>query len=117
VIIAEAEKESEIIRGEGDADAVAIFASAVGRDLDFFTFYRSMQAYREALADDNTSFVLSPDSEFFRFFDSGTLPEVEQAGAPAPEDGDEQARAAVQPPAGPEATSAARPPASATALD
>ena len=79
VIIAEAEKEGEIIRGEGDADAVRIFADAVGRDVDFFTFYRSMQAYRDALADDNTSFVLSPDSEFFRYFDSPTLAPVEQA--------------------------------------
>jgi modulator of FtsH protease HflC len=119
VIIAEAEKEGEIIRGEGDADAVAIFADAVGRDVDFFTFYRSMQAYREALGDDNTSFVLSPDSEFFRFFDSGTLPEVEQADALAPgSDRDEQARAVVPPaPGEPEASSAAQPPANTTAID
>ena len=68
VIIAEAQREGQIARGEGDADAVRIFAEAVGRDIDFFTFYRSMQAYRDALADDNTSFVLSPDSEFFRYF-------------------------------------------------
>jgi membrane protease subunit HflC len=115
VIIAEADKEGEIIRGEGDADAVAIFAAAVGRDVEFFTFYRSMQAYREALADDNTSFVLSPDSEFFRFFDSATLPEVEQADAVAPgSDGDEQARAAIQSPPG---ASEAEPPATATAID
>jgi hypothetical protein len=83
VIIAEAQREGEIIRGEGDADAVRIFAEAVGRDVGFFTFYRSMQAYRDALADDNTSFVLSPDSEFFRYFDSPTLPSVEQASGPA----------------------------------
>lgn len=68
VIIAEAQKEAQIIRGEGDAEAVGIFAEAFGRDVDFFTFYRSMQAYRDALADENTSFVLSPSSEFFRFF-------------------------------------------------
>jgi modulator of FtsH protease HflC len=68
VIIAEAQKEGEIIRGQGDGDAVRIFADAFGKDVDFFTFYRSMQAYRAALSDDNTSFVLSPDSEFFRFF-------------------------------------------------
>ena len=68
VIIAEAEKEAQIIRGEGDGQAVRIFAEAFGRDVDFFTFYRSMQAYRDAFGDDNTSFVLSPDSEFFRFF-------------------------------------------------
>jgi modulator of FtsH protease HflC len=70
VIIAEAEKEGEIIRGEGDAEAIAIFADAFGKDVDFFSFYRSMQAYRDALGDTNTSFVLSPDSEFFRFFGS-----------------------------------------------
>ena len=70
VIIAEAEKESQIIRGEGDAQAVKIFADAFGQDVDFFTFYRSMQAYRNALGDDSTSVVLSPDSEFFRYFDS-----------------------------------------------
>jgi modulator of FtsH protease HflC len=68
VIIAEAEKEGQIIRGEGDAQAIRIFAEAFGQDVDFFTFYRSMQAYRDALGDDNTSFVLSPDSEFFRYF-------------------------------------------------
>ena len=69
VIIAEAEKEGEIIRGEGDAQAIRIFADAFGQDIDFFSFYRSMQAYRGALGDDSTSVVLSPDSEFFRFFD------------------------------------------------
>ncbi len=70
VIIAEADKEGEIIRGEGDAQAIKIFAEAFGRDVDFFTFYRSMQAYKTALGDDSTSVVLSPDSQFFRFFDS-----------------------------------------------
>jgi len=79
VIIAEAEKEGEIIRGEGDAQAVRIFADAFGQDIDFFSFYRSMQAYRSALGDDSTSVVLSPDSEFFRFF-SNPGPELETAG-------------------------------------
>ena len=57
------------MRGEGDAQAIRIFADAFGQDVEFFTFYRSMQAYRDALGDDSTSFVLSPDSEFFRYFD------------------------------------------------
>jgi membrane protease subunit HflC len=70
VIIAEAGKEGQIIRGQGDAQAVKIFADAFGQDVDFFTFYRSMEAYRNALGDNNTSVVLSPDSQFFRFFDS-----------------------------------------------
>src|SRR5690606_41841777 len=59
VIIAAAQREAQIIRGQGDADAVRIVAEAVGRDIDFFTFYRAVQAYREALADDKTSFVPS----------------------------------------------------------
>lgn len=73
VLIAEAQREAQIIRGEGDGEAVRIFAEAFGQDIDFFTFYRSMQAYRTALGDDNTSFVLSPDSEFFQFFGSSSL--------------------------------------------
>ena len=80
VIIAEAQKESQIIRGEGDALAIGIFADAFGRDIDFFSFYRSMQAYRDALGDANTSFVLSPDSEFFRYF--GGIEAAAGEGAP-----------------------------------
>ncbi|MGH6943892.1 MAG: protease modulator HflC [Geminicoccaceae bacterium] len=79
VIIAEAKKEGQIIRGQGDAKAIGIFADAFGRDVPFFTFYRSMQAYRDALGDDNTSFVLSPQSEFFKYFDRSELPPVQSA--------------------------------------
>ena len=68
VLLAEAERGAEILRGEGDAQAVKIFADAFGRDIEFYSFYRSMQAYREALGADQTSMVLSPDSEFFRYF-------------------------------------------------
>ena len=119
VIIAEAQKEGEITRGQGDADAVRIFADAVGRDIDFFTFYRSMQAYRNALADENTSFVLSPDSEFFRYFDGPSLPPVEQAGgsAPAAKDGDQARGAMAAPPADQKPGSGAKPPATAAAVD
>lgn len=79
VLIAEAQRQSEILRGEGDAEAVRIFADAYGADPRFFDFYRSLQAYREALGDGSTSFVLSPDTPFFRFFqdpagDPGSLP-------------------------------------------
>jgi len=70
VLIAEAERESQQIRGRGDAIAIATFAEAFGQDPAFFGFYRSMQAYRAALADEATSFVLAPDSAFFRFFHS-----------------------------------------------
>lgn len=70
VILAEANRQSEILRGEGDAEAVRIFADAFGRDSEFFAFYRSMQAYGQALGQEDTTMVLSPDSEFFRFFGS-----------------------------------------------
>ncbi|NQV22315.1 MAG: protease modulator HflC [Rhodospirillales bacterium] len=68
VLIADAQKQSEILRGEGDGKAVKIFADAFGKDSEFFAFYRSMQAYGLALGNDDTTLVLSPDSEFFRFF-------------------------------------------------
>ena len=68
VLIANAQKKSQIIRGDGDGQAIKIFADAFGRDIEFFTFYRSMEAYREALGSEDTTMVLSPDSEFFRYF-------------------------------------------------
>jgi membrane protease subunit HflC len=70
VLIAEAQKQTQIVRGEGDGNAVRIFAEAFGTDIDFFTFYRSMQAYRESLGGQDTTMVLSPDSDFFRYFGS-----------------------------------------------
>ncbi len=83
VLIAEAERESQQIRGRGDAIAIATFAEAFGQDPAFFGFYRSMQAYRNALADEATSFVLAPDSAFFRFFHSADDITMQVAGAPA----------------------------------
>ena len=68
IIIAEAKKTAQITRGEGDSEAVRIFADAFGRDIEFFSFYRSMEAYRNSLGSDDTTMVLSPDSEFFRYF-------------------------------------------------
>jgi membrane protease subunit HflC len=84
VIIAEAQKKAQIIRGQGDGEATRIFAEAFGQDINFFSFYRSMQAYRDSLADENTSFVLSPDGEFFRFFGSSApdLPQEARSIAP-----------------------------------
>ena len=70
VLVAEAQKQAQILRGEGDGNAVRIFAEAFGTDIEFFTFYRSMQAYREALGGEDTTMVLSPDSDFFRYFGS-----------------------------------------------
>jgi modulator of FtsH protease HflC len=72
VIIAEAQKQSQILRGQGEGDSVKIYADAFGKDKNFFAFYRSMQAYREALGGQNTTLVLSPDSDFFRFFGSSS---------------------------------------------
>ena len=68
VLTAEATRESEVLRGEGDAQKTEILAEAFGKDPDFFAFYRSMQAYQDALPGDNTTLVLSPNSEFFRYF-------------------------------------------------
>ena len=68
VILAEANKNSEIMKGEGDGLRNKIFADAFGRDPDFFAFYRAMQAYEKALIGGDTSLILSPDSEFFKFF-------------------------------------------------
>jgi len=68
ILLANAKREAEVVRGQGDAKAVKIFADAFGQDEEFFSFYRSMQAYSQALGSDDTSMVLSPDSEFFRYF-------------------------------------------------
>jgi membrane protease subunit HflC len=87
VLIAEAQRQAEVLRGQGDAEAVTIFAESFGRDPAFFDFYRSLQAYREALGDGATSFVLSPDSDFFRYFGkpmpASTVPGP-GTGAPGP---------------------------------
>ncbi len=68
VILAEAEKKSEIMKGEGDGQRNKIFADAFGKDAEFFAFYRAMQAYERALIGGETSLIMSPDSEFFKFF-------------------------------------------------
>ena len=72
VIKAEANKKSEEIRGEGDAQRNKIFAEAFGRDEDFFAFYRSMQAYEKGLSSSDTRLVISPDSDFFKYFNNPT---------------------------------------------
>ena len=74
-IVAAATRDGEIIRGTGDAERNRIFAAAYGQDTEFFEFYRSMEAYRAALVNTGTTMMLSPDSEFFRYFGSnGQLP-------------------------------------------
>ena len=68
VILANANKQSEIMKGEGDGLRNRIFADAFGRDPQFFGFYRAMQSYEKALIGGDTSLILSPDSDFFKFF-------------------------------------------------
>jgi modulator of FtsH protease HflC len=81
VIKAEATSEADILKGAGDAEKTRILGAAYGQDPDFFAFYRSLEAYKDALQSNNTTAVLSPNSEFFRYF-------LQAGGA---------ARAAVQP--------------------
>jgi modulator of FtsH protease HflC len=85
-IVAEARKESEIIRGQGEGERSRIFADVFSKDPDFFAFYRSMSAYGTALENTGTTMVLSPNSEFFRYFQDagGTLPPVSGSTPPAP---------------------------------
>ena len=69
VILAEAEKQAQIIRGQGDQQAIAIWNNAAGVDPKFYAFYRSLEAYKNSMAEQGkTSMVLAPDSEFFEFF-------------------------------------------------
>jgi modulator of FtsH protease HflC len=71
-LVSEATKQSEIVRGEADAQRNAIFAKAYGADPEFFEFYRSINAYGNALSADTTTMVVRPDSEFFNYLKSDT---------------------------------------------
>ena len=109
VILAEAYKLSEQARGEGDAKATEVYATAYSKDADFFAFYRSLNAYREAFGDGTDMMVLQPDSEFLRFFKTKSPTET----APLPPSGDTpSAKAAPLPPSGdtPSAKAAPLPP-------
>lgn len=70
VIVAEAYREAELIRGEGDAEAADVYAKAFEQDQDFYSFWRSLGAYRDVFAPGGSVMVLDPDSEFFRYFKS-----------------------------------------------
>ncbi|MCZ4092204.1 protease modulator HflC [Sinorhizobium psoraleae] len=78
-IVAEAQRDSEILRGEGEAERTKIFADAFARDPGFFEFYRSMSAYAASIGSPDTTVILSPHSEFFRYFN-----DANGVGAPAP---------------------------------
>lgn len=81
-LIAEAQRDSEILRGEGDAERNRIFGEAFQRDPSFFEFYRSMSAYSTSLSSPDTTLVLSPESQFFRYF--GNAAGQNGAAQPAP---------------------------------
>jgi membrane protease subunit HflC len=68
VIVAEAARQAQENRGRGDSEAIDIYAESFGQDPEFFSFYRSMEAYRKSIGESQTSMVLAPDSEFFKFF-------------------------------------------------
>ncbi len=95
VLLAEAQAASDILRGQGEQEAIRIFAEAFQRDPQFFQFWRTMQAYREAFSDGDTRLLLAPDSEFFRYFresmaagpaavPAGQAPAEAPAAAPTP---------------------------------
>ena len=88
VIKAEATKKGEQMRGEGEAERNRVFAEAFGRDPDFFAFYRSMQAYEQGLKSGDTRMVISPNSEFFRYFNeagaASTMKPAQPGAQPQP---------------------------------
>jgi membrane protease subunit HflC len=82
VILADAQRQAQEVRGDGDAKAIAIYAQAYDQDRKFFAFYRSLQAYRDALSSKTTAFVLNPSNSFFQFFESPDGAPA-RSGAPA----------------------------------
>jgi membrane protease subunit HflC len=101
VLLAEAEARANILRGQGEQEAIRIFADAFQRDPEFFAFWRTMQAYRDGIAEGGARLVLSPDSEFFRFLRQAPIPSAQAGTAPA--------RAAAALPAAPVAPQAPAP--------
>jgi len=85
VILAEAFRDAESTRGEGDAKAAEIYANAYQQDPEFYSFYRSLNAYRNSLSNEDNVLVLEPDSDFFQYFKTGkSMPSPSPAPAPAP---------------------------------
>ncbi|MFP5078218.1 protease modulator HflC [Rhizobium sp. YIM 134829] len=82
-IVADAQRDSEVLRGEGEAERTRIFGDAFQRDPAFFEFYRSMTAYAQAIGSPDTTLVISPDSEFFRYFNSSSGTPTPPASGPA----------------------------------
>jgi membrane protease subunit HflC len=82
IILAEANKKSQILKGEGDGQRNKIFANAFGKDPSFFSFYRSMQSYEKSLVGKDTSLILSPDSDFFKYFGKSGARNAPRPAAP-----------------------------------
>lgn len=101
VLLAEARRQAQALRGEGDAEAIRIYAEAFGQDPEFFAFYRSMEAYRNALGPESTTLVLSPDSKFFRYFNDipGGLDAADEGEPALSAEGGQPPAPASQPPA------------------
>jgi len=114
VLLAEAQAQADTLRGRGEQDAIAIFADAFQRDPQFFQFWRTMQAYREAFGEGDTRLLLSPDSEFFRYFRGTMATPVPSGAQPAGQTGAQPAgQTGAQPAAPPVAQPAAQPAAAA----
>ena len=83
IILAEANKTAQILKGEGDGQRNKIFANAFGKDPRFFSFYRSMQSYEKSLIGKDTSLILSPDSDFFKYFGKSGTNQRRRAASPS----------------------------------
>ena len=81
-LTSEANRQAEVIRGEGDAERVRVFADATRKDPEFYAFYRSMEAYAQSLANRDTTLVLNPDSDFFKYFGAQGVKRPEMAPTP-----------------------------------
>jgi modulator of FtsH protease HflC len=72
VLLAEANRKSEILRGEGEAESISIYSNAFEKDAEFYSFYRTMQAYTKVIGEEGTTMILSPDSQFLKYLNSST---------------------------------------------
>lgn len=81
-ILADAQKQSQILRGQGDSESIKDYADAYSRDKGFFAFYRSLEAYKQGLGGGNTTFVLSPQGEFFKYLENGPVGVGSSTAAP-----------------------------------
>ncbi|MDO5091092.1 MAG: protease modulator HflC [Cardiobacteriaceae bacterium] len=98
VIVAQAQEKAAILRGEADAQAAKIYADSYGKDLEFYQFWQSMQAYRESIAQPDNLMIVSPDSEFFRYLPASKAPDAKADDVPQTRLPKAPAREALPPP-------------------